>query len=111
MERDWGYKSYSEEINERIDDEKLRLVKECEERTRVMVLEKKDKIEALAELLLLKESISFQEIKSILGDKPFPAKGTYKQYLDEMASDLIDEEIKPDDNGPKAATADPSTMT
>ena len=109
MERDWGYKSYSEEINERIDDEKLRLVKECEERTRALVLEKMDKIKALAELLLEKESISFQEIKAILGEKPFPAKGAYKQYLDDMSTEFI-EEVKPEENGPKAATADPTTM-
>ena len=41
----------------------------------------KDKIELLAEAVLKKQNLNHQEIKAILGERPFEIKENYKQFL------------------------------
>jgi ATP-dependent Zn protease len=43
-----------------------------------MVKHYKDKIEALASEVLKKETLSHQEIKAILGERPFEIKENYR---------------------------------
>ena len=45
---------------------------------------KKDKIEALAQRLLEKETLALPDIVEILGPRPFPIKDTLKEYLLEL---------------------------
>lgn len=86
MENDYGYKSYSEAVNYKIDQEKMSIVKQCEEKTRQLIAEKLPLINQLADLLIEKETLNFQQIKAVLGDRPYPPRGSYKQYLDEVGS-------------------------
>jgi hypothetical protein len=46
------------------------------------VVEKREQIEALSKNLLEKETLDLRAIRSILGDRPFPAKSNYKAYLE-----------------------------
>lgn len=107
VERSWGFRSYSEGSNQRIDEERLRIVKQCEEITRKLINEKKELIVKLSEELVAKETLSFNEIKDILGPRPFPPKGTFKQYLDEITLESESSQEAPKNpNEPKAATLD-----
>jgi len=85
FEKEWGFKSYSEHTNAQIDQEKIKIVKECEEITRKLIEEKLSLIKTLSEELLKRETLTFREIEAILGKRPFPPKRSFKQYLDEIA--------------------------
>ena len=61
---------YSEKTAEKIDMEVRELVKQHYERTKKLLLEKKDKIELLAEELLKKEVLSRKEVLKLLGPRP-----------------------------------------
>jgi len=72
-----GYqKSFSEKTNKIIDDEISRIINEQYARSKVLLNEKRDIIEKLAEELLQKETLSLPEIVDILGPRPFPLKET-----------------------------------
>jgi AFG3 family protein len=87
-ESEYGFKSYSEFTNDMIDNEKMKIVKECELTTRKLLAEKLDIVKQLSDSLLLRETLTYEEIKAILGERPFPPKGSYKQYLDELTKEL-----------------------
>ena len=69
-----GQNIYSEETATKIDKEIMRIIQECTNETRKTVKLYKDKISALADEVLKKESLNHQEIKAILGDRPFEIK-------------------------------------
>lgn len=101
MEDDYGNKYFSDELNRKIDEEKLALIKKCEEITRGLIIEKKPLIEKLTAELLEHNHLDYTQIKAILGDRPFPAKGSYKNYLDEKAT-FEDETTPKQPEGPQA---------
>lgn len=74
-------KPYSEETNYEIDQEVKKIVDECYQRTFDLLESKREKIEALAEELLDKESINLPVIIKVLGDRPFELKESVKEYL------------------------------
>ena len=77
-------KPYSDKTNEVIDEEVRKIALDCYERTKEILVEKKDLIEALAEELLAKETISLPDIIRILGDRPYGLKENVKEYLEEL---------------------------
>mmetsp|Transcript_2125 Transcript_2125/g.1459 ORF Transcript_2125/g.1459 Transcript_2125/m.1459 type:complete len:134 (-) Transcript_2125:199-600(-) len=74
-------KPYSEETNHEIDCEVRNIVDECYKRTFDLLESKREKIEALAEELLDKESINLPVIIKVLGDRPYELKESVKEYL------------------------------
>lgn len=74
-------KPFSETTAQKIDEEVKSLVDNCYEEVRVLLEEKRELIEALAERLLEKESINLPEIISVIGDRPFPMKESIANYL------------------------------
>jgi cell division protease FtsH len=60
-------KAYSEEIAKLIDEEIRRFIFEAEEKARKIVIENIDKLHALADKLLEKETLETEEIDEILG--------------------------------------------
>ena len=66
-QRDMFTKPFSERTAEIIDDEVRRIVDEAVELARRIVLEDRERIEALADLLLQKETIFTEDIESVLG--------------------------------------------
>ncbi len=59
----------SEKIAEMIDEEVLEIIQECYQYARQLLLDKKDKLEAMASTLLEKEVIMEEDIENILGPK------------------------------------------
>ena len=66
-QRDMFTKPFSERTAEVIDDEVRRVVDEAVELARKIVVEDRERIEALADLLLSKETIFTEDIESVLG--------------------------------------------
>ncbi|MBO7311727.1 MAG: ATP-dependent zinc metalloprotease FtsH [Alistipes sp.] len=66
-QRDMFTKPFSERTAELIDDEVRRIVDEAVELARKIVSEDRERIEALADLLLNKETIFTEDIESVLG--------------------------------------------
>jgi cell division protease FtsH len=58
--------NYSDRVAYEIDAEMKRIVEECHERTRKVLLEHRDKLDKLANLLLEKETLVEDEIKQVL---------------------------------------------
>ena len=66
-QRDMFTKPFSEHTAELIDDEVRRIVDEAVELARQIVEQERERIEALADLLLAKETIFTEDIESVLG--------------------------------------------
>lgn len=74
------FRPYSEKTAELIDEEAKKLVREAYDRTLDLLTEYKDKVKALAESLLEKETIGHEDIVEVLGERPFQ-NDAYKAYL------------------------------
>lgn len=70
-------KPYSEATGQMIDAEVRNLVNEAYERTLQLLTEKKQEIEKIAELLLVKEVISREDMERLIGKRPFPERNPY----------------------------------
>ena len=77
-------KPYSDHTNWEIDEEVRNLVREQYALTRDLLLEHKDKIQALGDQLLEKETMNLPMIIDVLGDRPYGMNETMSQYLDEL---------------------------
>ena len=86
-ENQYGIKTYSEKTNALIDEEIKYIIDECTRRTRELVKEKRQFIQELSDLLLEKETIDLKQIVGVLGERPFPAKSSYKAYLEELTKE------------------------
>lgn len=70
-------KPYSDSLAETIDQEVKRLIDDVRERAHVLLNEKRDKLDALAKLLLEKEVLGPADLVGILGERPY---GDYVSY-------------------------------
>jgi len=74
-------KPYSEATARKIDGEVSRLIGTAYARTRAMVEQYKDKVEALAQKLLEVETINHDIIVGVLGPRPF-VSDSYREYME-----------------------------
>merc|ERR1712196_215704 len=74
-------KPYSDAMAQIVDEEAKAVVSAAYERTRDLLNEKKEYVEALAELLLEKETINQDDIVRVLGERPFKMSDTYEEIL------------------------------
>ncbi len=65
-------KPFSEETARTIDDEIHKMVEECYVKAKQLLTENRDKLNQLAEILLLKEVIFREDLEKIFGKRPFP---------------------------------------
>jgi len=73
-------KPYSEQTSQIVDEEVRQIVKNAFDKTYDLLVEQKEKVQALAERLLEIETVSHDEIKKILGERPFK-NPEYLQFL------------------------------
>ncbi len=70
--RDFGEeRNYSEEVASKIDGEVRRIIESCYEHGRKILTDNWEKVERMVESLLEYETVEAEEVRSILGDKPF----------------------------------------
>lgn len=65
-------KPFSEETARTIDDEIHKMVEECYTKAKQLLTDNRDKLNQLAEILLLKEVIFREDLEKIFGKRPFP---------------------------------------
>ena len=67
-------KPYSEETSKMIDEEVRKLIDQAFQRTKQLLIEKKDKVEKLAEALLDKEVLFQSDVERLIGKRPYEEK-------------------------------------
>ncbi|MCU0421517.1 MAG: ATP-dependent zinc metalloprotease FtsH [Bacteroidia bacterium] len=71
-QNEYGFtKPYSEKTSEMIDVEVRNLIDYCYQKTKTLLIEKRDKLEELAQILLKREILFQHDLAEILGNRPF----------------------------------------
>lgn len=79
-------KKYSEATAQLIDTQVKALIEKAHDRTKNLLALHKEKVQKLAETLLLKESVNHEDLVSLLGPRPaFARAHTYESFLKEQA--------------------------
>lgn len=76
-----GDKPYSESTAEAMDEEARSIVDEAYERTVNLITEHKQDVEAVANLLLERETITHDDMVDLIGKRPFEGDPAYAEYL------------------------------
>ena len=80
-------KPYSEETSKLIDEEVRKLIEESYERTKNLLIEKKQQVATLAEALLEKEVLFQSDVETLIGKRPYEEKKPLTEENGEMTSD------------------------
>lgn len=72
---------YSEKTSEMIDHEVRLLIDEVYQRTKELLIEKREGLELLAQKLLEKEILFQSDLEEILGKRPFDNRTTYDEFV------------------------------
>ena len=64
-------KPYSEETSKLIDNEVRQLIEQAYNKTKALLVEKKEQVEVLAEALLTKEVLFQSDVEKLIGKRPF----------------------------------------
>ncbi|MVN20242.1 ATP-dependent zinc metalloprotease FtsH [Mucilaginibacter arboris] len=83
-------KPYSEKTSELIDNEVRNLINNVYERTKQLLMEKREGLDKLAHKLLEKEILFQSDLEEILGKRPFEHRTTYDEFVngEEPSSNL-----------------------
>jgi len=74
---EYGFtKPYSDKTAEMIDIEVRKMIDECYEVTKKLLIEKRDRLESLSQILLKREILFQHDLEEILGKRPFDPKHT-----------------------------------
>jgi AFG3 family protein len=91
-------KPYSDKTAEAMDEEARAIVDEAYTNTVQLIRDKKTEVEALANLLLEKETITHDDVIDAIGERPFKGHGQYNEFVSqrkfEEATKKVDEENK-----------------
>lgn len=72
----------------------MKIIDSCSARARSLVIEHKEQIEKIANLLLEKETIDVLDIINSIGDRPFGVHESMKEYIREAKNRRLEEEKK-----------------
>lgn len=83
-------KPYSEKTSELIDNEVRNLINEVYDRTKQLLIDKREGLDKLAHKLLEKEILFQSDLEEILGKRPFEHRTTYDEFVngEEPSSNL-----------------------
>merc|ERR1719391_1348629 len=90
FEPNQGKKPYSKKLSATIDLEARKMIADAYKRTEEVLMENQDKLEMLAQLLLEKETLNYDDVEALLGPPPFGKKHLispmdYEQGLNEQS--------------------------
>lgn len=104
--QEYGFtKPYSDKTAELIDQEVRTLVDTCYQKTKALLLEKKDLLEILAQELLKKEIIFQADLEVLLGKRPFEYRNQEIEAMDAEKLKLDTEKLKLEEEA-KATTSE-----
>lgn len=81
------YKPYSEQTAEMIDDEAIRMVEEAYGECEELLTKKLDIVKALAARLLEKEVLGEEDLKDVMGERPYAKPATYDEFVGRYEKD------------------------
>jgi len=87
-EHDSMHKPYSEKTNEMLDHEVRQMVANVHKRTTELLTKNLDSVEKVAQLLLKKEVITREDMRNLLGKRPFKTADEADDYLDKKGVGL-----------------------
>src|SRR5690606_15202754 len=94
QQNEYGFgKPYSEKTAELIDNEVRKLIADVYERTKALLIEKREGLEKLAEALLKKEILFQSDLEEILGKRPFASHTTYEEFVNGASSGIPPTEL------------------
>ncbi|KAL4630246.1 AFG3-like protein 1 isoform X1 [Arapaima gigas] len=79
-------KPYSEATAQLIDEEVRELISTAFERTRNLILDKRDLVEKVGKMLLEKEVLDKADMLELLGPRPFEEMSTYEEFVEGTGS-------------------------
>ncbi len=91
-------KPYSEKTAQEIDERVHLLIENAYERAKQILTDNYEKVEKLARLLLEREVIFTEDVRNILGERPFP----------ESETESVDETAPSSENTPEEETETPN---
>ena len=91
-------KPYSDSTAEKIDFEVRKIVENAYERTKNLLINKKEQLEKIAKKLLEKEILFQNDIELLIGKRPFKNPTNYQSFTKEKDENKIEEKIQ-NDNG------------
>ena len=98
---EYGFgKPYSDETAKLIDDEVRSMIEKAYDRTKALLLEKKEQLETIAQQLLQKEVLFQHDLETLIGPRPFSEPK--KPMTEEPSEETIATEVKsstPEENG------------
>ena len=77
----WDERPYSDKTAKAMDEEARAIVDGAYERTLNLLRDKKDKVEAVAQLLLEKETITHDDMVELIGERPFVGDPAYQEFV------------------------------
>lgn len=80
-------KPYSEHTAQAIDEEVKKLVELAYERSKTLLLEKRDALEILAKELLKKEVLFQSDLEQLIGKRPFEKQTAYQAFTEKKVTD------------------------
>ncbi|MEL6559438.1 MAG: ATP-dependent zinc metalloprotease FtsH [Bacteroidota bacterium] len=86
-------KPYSEATAQKIDEEVKKIIQDAYNRTKDLLLEKKNELEVLAKELLEKEILYQSDLEGLIGKRPFEKETTYEKYTNSSNESSDDEEV------------------
>lgn len=96
-----GERQYSEAMAEKVDHEISRILSECYDRAKQLLLDNKDKLIKLTQALIEKETLDAAEVYSLLGLTPKPTlsfvkrkEGLVEDIVSEDSSVIAEEQIE-----------------
>ena len=97
-------KPYSDSTAEKIDFEVRKIVENAYERTKNLLINKKEQLKKIAKKLLEKEILFQNDIELLIGKRPFKNPTNYQSFTKEKDENKIEEKIQKDngENKPQA---------
>lgn len=93
---EYGYqKPYSDKTSELIDEEVRKLISSAYQRTKNLLTEKREQVEAVAKELLTKEILFKSDLERLIGNRPFEIKEHEVDILKPAATELKTENTEP----------------
>ncbi|WP_018344159.1 ATP-dependent zinc metalloprotease FtsH [Cytophaga aurantiaca] len=89
-------KPYSEATAQTIDEEVRNIVHEAYNRTKKLLIDKRDKLEIIAKQLLEKEILFQSDLEKLIGKRPFDTETTYEAFTNKVDAPLPPSSIIPD---------------
>jgi len=89
-------KPYSDSTAEKIDFEVKKIVENAYERTKNLLINKKEQLEKIAKKLLEKEILFQSDVEILIGKRPFKNPTNYQSFTREKDENKIEEKIQKD---------------